>query len=73
MLAFLGDKFVDAEGRDVTNSIKSETVVWPVRVYHAPARRVSVEFEICETTGPYKLVHEAPDYGELCVYQNSRW
>ena len=73
MIVFLGDKFVDAKGRDVTNDVESKSVVWPVRVYHAPAKWVSVEFEICETTGPYKLVFEAPNCKELHDYQNSKW
>lgn len=71
MFVFAGDKFIDAEGRDVTNDLKS--AVWPVRVYHAPVETVSAVFGIYEATGPYKLVFEASNDQDLCEFQDSQW
>jgi hypothetical protein len=73
MTVFNGDKFVDAEGRNVTNNVESELVVWPVRVYHAPAQWASPDFGICQTSGPYEFEFEASDYNELRRHQNSKW
>lgn len=69
---FNGDRFVDSNGTDVTNSLvrkgKDAEVAWPVKVMHAPCHRY-LDTDIIEQDGPEEVEFVAENFEELDAHQ----
>ena len=69
---FNGDRFVGADGLDVTALLyykgEKAAVAWPVTVMHAPTHRY-LDTEIIEQDGPEHIDFVAQDYAALVRHQ----
>lgn len=72
MWYFIGDRFVDANGKDVTEALVRQgevaDVAWPVTVMHAPCHRY-LDTDIVEQDGPEEVEFVAKSFGELDAHQ----
>ena len=76
MIHFMGDRFVDASGKDVTAELvyhsRKAKVAWPVTVMHAKCHRY-LDTDIIERDGPEKAEFVANDYDALYAHQADKW
>ena len=72
MWYFIGDRFVDANGIDVTEALvrqgEGADVAWPVTVMHAQCHRY-LDTDIIEQDGPEEIEFVANSFGELKAHQ----
>lgn len=73
MYFYNGDKVIDATGKEFFDGTKPEDVQWPIKLYNAPCKWVSLDFNIVEITGPYKFKFEAKNIDEFNDKQDDRW
>lgn len=73
---FIGDRFVDDKGDDVTSALVKEGasasgVAWPVKVMHAKCHRY-LDTDIIEQDGPEEVEFVAKNFLELDCHQDDK-